>query len=494
MENENANAKALLEFIEKSPTAFQAVENMAKTLEAVGFCRLREQERWDIRPGGAYYVTRNDSSLIAFRTPKKRQFGGFQIIASHSDSPCFRLKENPEMTSENGYIRLNTEIYGGMIHSTWLDRPLSVAGRLVVREKKEGRTVLRTAVVNIDRDLAVIPSLAIHMNREANKGYQFNPQTDLIPIIDGDGAKSSLPALLAEAAGISPADIAGSDLFLYNRQKGNIWGARGEYISSPRLDDLACAYGSLRGILTPGGAPGEAADIAVSDAASRAVGGAADSALSDTAARATNAGDGSVASGKRLESENVCVHCLLDNEEVGSGTRQGAASTFLKETLVRISQAMGPAGQWREEDYFRQIAGSFLISADNAHAVHPNRSEKADPVNRPHMNEGIVIKFSGNQNYTSDGLSSAVLRGLCEEADVPVQIFTNRSDAPGGSTLGNISAAQVPVNSVDIGLPQLAMHSACETAGVKDITWLIRLAETFFASTVKVEEDGTYNL
>lgn len=453
-ENANANAKALLEFIEKSPTAFQAVENMAKTLETAGFCRLREQERWDIRPGGAYYVTRNDSSLIAFRTPQKRQFGGFQIIASHSDSPCFRLKENPEMTSENGYIRLNTEIYGGMIHSTWLDRPLSVAGRLVVREKKEGRTILRTTAVNIDRDLAVIPSLAIHMNREANKGYQFNPQTDLIPIIGGDGAKSSLPALLAEAAGISPVDIAGSDLFLYNRQKGSIWGACGEYISSPRLDDLACAYGSFRGILTSGDADG--------------------------------------AGGK--QSENVCVHCLLDNEEVGSGTRQGAASTFLKETLVRISQAMEPAGQWREEDYFRQIAGSFLISADNAHAVHPNRSEKADPVNRPHMNEGIVIKFSGNQNYTSDGLSSAVLRTLCEEADVPVQIFTNRSDAPGGSTLGNISAAQVPVNSVDIGLPQLAMHSAYETAGVKDINWLIRLAEIFFASTVKVEEDGNMRI
>lgn len=457
------NAEDLLDFIEKSPTGYQVVVNMSKALEAAGFVRLQEQEHWDLKPGGAYYVTRNGSALIAFRIPTGRQADGFQIMASHSDSPCFRLKENPEMTAEGCYVRLNTEKYGGLIHSTWLDRPLSVAGRLVVRETRDQKTCLRTVPVNVDRDLAMIPSLAIHINREANNGYQFNPQTDLIAIcgacgaagadggVDADGAKSILPALLAESAGVSAGDIAGADLYLYNRQKGTIWGAAREYLSSPRLDDLECAYASLRGIL----AAGEPA-----------------------------AGS----------SENVTVHCVLDNEEVGSGTRQGAASTFLKDTLRRISQGLAGENGWKEEDYLRQVAGSFLISADNAHAVHPNKGEKADPVNRPHMNEGIVIKFSGNQNYTSDGLSSAILRALAEKAGVPIQVFTNRSDSPGGSTLGNISTAQVPVNSVDIGLAQLAMHSAYETAGVKDITWLIRLAETFFRATVKVDGDGTYRL
>ncbi len=453
------NAQALLDFIEKSPCNYQVIETMKKDLEAAGFQRLQEQNPWKLQPGGAYYVTRNDSSLIAFRMPENRSFRGFQIIASHSDSPSLRVKENPALGSEGCYTRLNTEKYGGMILSTWLDRPLSVAGRLVVRETRDGQTTLRTVPVHVDRDLVLIPSLAIHMNREANQGYTFNPQTDLLPLFGSDGAKSALPAILAEAAGVSSEAVVSSDLFVYNRQKGTIWGADCEYLSSPRLDDLECAYGSLRGILAAGRSAHEE-DLPTS------------------------------------RSENVCVHCVLDNEEVGSGSRQGAASTFLKDTLRRISQesASEDADAWREEDYLRQVAGSFLISADNAHAVHPNKGEKADPVNRPRMNEGVVVKFSGNQSYTSDGLSAAVLRCLCEKADVPVQVFTNRSDAPGGSTLGNISTAQVPVCSVDIGLPQLAMHSAYETAGVKDITWLIRLAETFFTSTVEVTADGRLSI
>ena len=442
MEEYRRNAEKLLDFIEKSPCSYQAVENMKNDLEAAGFCRLQEQNPWKLQAGGAYYVTRNDSSLIAFRMPENREFRGFQIIASHSDSPALRVKENPALGAEDCYIRLNTEKYGGMIHSTWLDRPLSVAGRLTVREMKDGQTVLRTVPVNVNRDLVLIPSLAIHMNREANQGFVFNSQTDLLPLFGDDGAKSALPEILAEAAGASAADIISSDLYVYNRQKGSIWGADSQYVSSPRLDDLECVFASLQGILAAG------------------------------------------------NSENVCVHCVLDNEEVGSGTRQGAASTFLKDTLRRISQNMESAGGWKEEDYLRQIAGSFLLSADNAHAVHPNRGEKADPVNRPRMNEGVVLKFSGNQNYTSDGLSSAVVRLLCDKADVPQQVFTNRSDSPGGSTLGNISTAQVPVTSADIGLPQLAMHSAYETAGVKDLTWLIRLMEVFFASTVEMAADG----
>ena len=307
------NAAALLDFIEKSACSYQVVETMKKDLEAAGFQRLQEQNPWKLQPGGAYYVTRNDSSLIAFRMPQNRDFRGFQIMASHSDSPALRVKENPALGSEGCYTRLNTEKYGGMILSTWLDRPLSVAGRLVVQEIRDGQTVLRTVPVDVDRDLVLIPSLAIHMNREANQGYAFNPQTDLLPLFGSDGAKSALPAILAEAVGVSTEAVVSSDLFVYNRQKGTIWGADCEYLSSPRLDDLECAYGSLRGIL----AAGRMADDE-----------------SKTASR----------------SENVCVHCVLDNEEVGSGSRQGAASTFLKDTLRRISQeaASEAAETWRE--------------------------------------------------------------------------------------------------------------------------------------------------
>ena len=438
------NAEKLLDFINRSPSCFHVIDNMKQELAAAGFLELKEGDTWQLTAGGAYYVTRNDSAVIAFRVPASGRVQGYQIVASHSDSPVFKVKESPEVEAEGCYVKLNVEKYGGMILSTWLDRPLSAAGRILVRSG-DGR--LETRLVHLDRDLLMIPNLAPHMNPDVNNGYKYNLKTDMMPVLGAlpaagsDGAKPSLAALVAAEAGVDPADILTTDLYLYNRQKGTLWGADSEFLASPKLDDLECAYGSLQGILQASGA-----------------------------------------------SEKVAVHCVLDNEEVGSGTKQGAAGTLLVDTLKRINTALGGS----EEDYLRAVAGSFMISADNAHAVHPNRGDIADSVNRPKMNGGIVIKFSGNQKYSSDAVSAAVLKMLCEKAEVPVQVYTNRSDIAGGETLGNISTTQVSVNSVDIGLPQLAMHSSYESAGVKDITYLMELAKTFFDSTLETDGCGGY--
>ena len=368
-------------------------------------------------------MTRNDSALIAFAIPEE-EAKGYRIMASHSDSPTFKIKENPEMEAEGRYVKLNVERYGGMICAPWFDRPLSVAGRVVVKEGEE----IVSKLVDVDRDLLMIPNLAIHMNREVNDGYKFNAQKDMLPLYGMSSAKGTFLKTVAEAAGVKEEEILGHDLFLYNRQEGTVWGAEEAFVSSARLDDLQCAFSSLKGFLA----------------------------------------------GKK--EKYIAVHCVLDNEEVGSGTKQGAASTFLRDVLVRINSGLGQD----QEDYLRRLAGSFMVSADNAHAVHPNYGEKADPVNRPCMNEGIVIKHSANQKYCTDGVSAAVFKDLCKRAGVPFQTFTNRSDILGGSTLGNISTTQVAVNAVDIGLAQLAMHSPYETAGVKDTVYLIKAAEMLF--------------
>ena len=416
-------AEELLAFIQKSPTCFHAVAAMKEILEAEGYGELREEDRWNLEKGGKYYVTRNDSALIAFALPEE-EAKGYRIMASHSDSPTFKIKENPEMEAEGRYVKLNVERYGGMICAPWFDRPLSVAGRVVVKEGEE----IVSELVDVDRDLLMIPNLAIHMNREVNDGYKFNAQKDMIPLYGMSSAKGTFLKTVAEAAGVKEEEILGHDLFLYNRQEGTVWGAEEAFVSSARLDDLQCAFSSLKGFLA----------------------------------------------GKK--EKYIAVHCVLDNEEVGSGTKQGAASTFLRDVLVRINSGLGQD----QEDYLRRLAGSFMVSADNAHAVHPNYGEKADPVNRPCMNEGIVIKHSANQKYCTDGVSAAVFKDLCKRAGVPFQTFTNRSDILGGSTLGNISTTQVAVNAVDIGLAQLAMHSPYETAGVKDTAYLIKAAEMLF--------------
>lgn len=413
----------LFRFIDESPTCFHAVANLEKMLEEQGFIGLSERERWTIEEKGKYYVNRNGSSLIAFTVPAKRP-SGFHMAAAHSDSPCFKIKESPEIAADSGYCKLNVEKYGGMILSTWLDRPLSVAGRVVI---KEGGG-LRSCLVDLDRDTAIIPNLAIHMNRDMNKGVEYNPQTDMQPLIGEAAGKESFAAQIAKAVGVREAEILGSDLFLYNRDRCRLIGIDDAFIAGPRLDDLECAYAGIAALM------------------------------------------------EEMSESYVNLCAAFDNEEVGSGTKQGAASTFLKDVLERICGGLGID----TEEYRCMIADSFLISADNAHAVHPNHKEKADETNRPVLNGGIVIKYHGSQKYATDAYSAAVLKDLCNRAGVPFQSYANRSDIVGGSTLGNLIMAQVSVNTVDIGLPQLAMHSALETAGAKDVAYLIKALRTFY--------------
>ncbi len=436
MDQKEINEK-LMDFLDRSPNAFWAVQNMKEELLRGGFTELFEGDSWKLSWGRNYFVCRNDSAIIAFKLPKAR-LRGYQIMASHSDSPLFKIKTNAEIEIEKKYVKLNVEKYGGMLCAPWLDRPLSLAGRVVV-QTEEG---IESRLINIDRDLLMIPNLAIHMNRNVNDGYGYNAQIDMLPLFGGEGSKGEFEKLIASEAGVSPEDILDTDLFLYNRMKACIFGVQNEFIGSGRLDDLQCAFASLQGLLNS------------------------------------------------TPKESAAVHCVFDNEEVGSGTKQGAASTFLMDVLKRINTALGGT----EEDYIKALSRSFLVSADNAHGVHPNHTEKADPTNRPYINEGIVLKYSANQKYTTDGVSGGIFRLLCKKAGVPVQSFTNRSDSLGGSTLGNISNSQVAVNTVDIGLPQLAMHSPYETAGVKDTAYLVRAAELLFSSSIEGKGDGKYQL
>ena len=420
-------AEELIKFLDNSPSPFHVVANMEKELSENGFHPLCENDKWDLKLGESYYVTRNSSSIIAFRIPKE-DFKGFQIMASHSDSPTLKIKTNPEIVTENAYVTLNVEKYGGLICSTWFDRPLSVAGRVLVRNGNK----VEEKLLDINKDLLILPNLAIHMNRAVNDGYCYNAQKDMLPLLSMGGKNVKFKEVVAEYLGVTESEIISMDLQCYNREGGKIWGLNDEFVSSRRLDDLECAYSSLKGIL---------------------------------------------ASGK---SKNVAVHCVFDNEEVGSGTKQGAAGDFLKATLVRINEALGGT----EADLYRYISNSFMVSADNAHALHPNYKEKADPTNSVIINKGIVVKHSANQKYTTDAVSQAVLETVCKKAEVPTQNFLNRSDILGGSTLGNISTSQVSLKTVDIGLPQLAMHSVYETAGTDDVEYLVRTAETFFNSTI----------
>ena len=420
----------MMRFIDGAPTAFHAVQAVAEMLADAGCQELKEQEPWTLAPGGRYFLTRNRSSLIAFRLPEG-DLNRFQIVASHADSPAFKLKPQAGKASQ-GCALLNVEKYGGMLMSTWLDRPLSLAGRLVVRDGDR----LTTRLVNVDSDLAVIPNVPIHFNRNVNDGVAWNAQVDMLPVIGAEGA--DYIEIVANAAGVGRDSIAGCDLFLYNRDKAKRVGAAGEYICAPRLDDLECAYTSLLAFLRA--APGEHSN----------------------------------------------VYCLFDNEEVGSGSKQGADSTLLDEALRRIALALKLPSQALEA----AVAGSFMVSADNAHAVHPNHPDKYDPENRVYMNRGVVIKSNANQKYTTDALSAAVFAAVCDRAGVPTQQFANRSDIPGGSTLGNISNAHVSMNTVDIGLAQLAMHSACETAGALDVEYMVRALQAFYEAEIIVETDG----
>lgn len=411
----------LLHFISKSPSVFHVVRHIKAALLYAGFTEIREEDSWQIKRGGKYVVTRNGSALIAFSVPED---GGnaFKITAAHCDSPTFKIKENPEMR-DGKYTRLNVEGYGGMIMSTWLDRPLSAAGRLFVKDNGQ----IISKLVSLDHPTLLIPSVAIHMDRTVNSGHAWNIQNDLLPLYSTDGAADFMETL-AQAAKVKAADILGHDIFLYSCAPGILWGPQHEFISSPRLDDLQCAFATFRGF--------------------------------------TN--------GKKQK--DISVYALFDNEEVGSGTAQGAGSTFLTNTISRLALSLGRS----YDEIQAMLAKSFMISADNGHAVHPNHGEYADPVNAPVLNGGIIIKFNASQKYSTDGYSAAVFRDLCLKADVPVQTYTNRSDIPGGSTLGNISNTKVAIPTVDIGLPQLAMHSSYETAGAKDTEYLVKAVSYFF--------------
>ena len=421
----------LLHFLDQSPSRFHAVDCLRRELEGAGYTPLSEGRGWSIVPGGKYYAVRGGSALIAFRVPAG-EARGFMISASHSDSPSFRIKENAELAGPEGYLRLNTERYGGMLFAPWLDRPLTVAGRVLARAG-EG---IETRLVYVDRDLLMIPNVAVHMNRAANDGFKYDPKCDMVPLMGLGTEKGAFRAVVAEYAGCKAEDILGTDLFLCPRQKAMVWGAGNEFVSSPRLDDLQCAWGCFRGFM--------AAE----------------------------------------ESASIPVFALLDNEEVGSLTKQGADGTFLADVVARVCAAL-------ELDRAAATANSFLVSADNAHAVHPNHPEYHDATHRPATNAGVVIKHG--VRYATDGVSQAVFTALCQKAGVPVQHFANRSDLPGGGTLGLISTSHLSVNTVDVGLAQLAMHSCYETAGAKDADYLVQAMTAFYAASFR-EEDGRFTL
>ena len=415
-------SRDLIHFIAKSPSTFHAVRGIKAALLYAGFTEIREEDTWQIEKGGKYVVTRNGSALMAFTVPQEGA-EAFHITASHCDSPTFKIKEDPEIT-DGPYVTLKVEGYGGMIMSTWLDRPLSVAGRLLVTENGH----LAEKLVAIDGTMLVIPSVAIHMDRSVNQHKEWKVQKDMLPLYGMTGAKTPFMDVIAAAAKVKAEDILAHDLILYSRVPAAIWGEEREFISSPKLDDLQCAFACFRGF-TQG-----------------------------------------------QKEKYISVYALFDNEEVGRAASQGAGTTFLAQTLERLVRSLG----YSYDETMAMIARSFMISADNAHSVHPNHPEYADPVNRPVINGGIVIKYSAAQKYATNAFSAAYIKKLCKDHDIPTQTFTNHSDNPGCSTLGNISNTVIAMPTVDIGLPQLAMHSSYETAGVKDTAYLVDAVTKFY--------------
>ena len=416
----------LMDFIQDSPSCYHVVANAAAMLENAGAIRLDEKNAFDIKAGNCYFVVRNSSSLIAFRMPEEKPTG-YSIVAAHTDSPSFKLKENPEIASGETYTTLNVEAYGGMLMAPWFDRPLSIAGRAFVKED-DGRISER--LVNFDKDLCQIVNLCIHQNREANKGYEYKVQKDLLPIIAGGKHQGAIKTLVSELLEVDEEQILDTELFLYNRMNGRIWGLDDEFFSSPKIDDLQCAFSALKAFIN----------------------------CEDSA------------------SSKIQMVALFDNEEVGSSTKQGANSDFLRQLTHRIGCAM----DWSFDERCAIQAGSFMLSADNGHSLHPNYPEKCDPTNRPLINGGVLIKYAGNQKYTTDAYSGSFLKSILKDAGVPYQVFFNNSNVTGGSTLGNISTTQFSIPTVDIGAAQLAMHSPYETAGTMDTFNLTEGMKAFY--------------
>jgi len=431
MNSNKQHAQNLIDFIHESPSPYHVIKNTKNVLVGKGFSELSLKDKWNIQLGGKYFVCQNGTSLFAFTIGSRAiEEDGFKIVAAHSDSPTFKIKPSPEIKVDNKYIKFNTEVYGGPILSTWFDRPLSLAGRVSTR----GNHPLfpTTHLINFDNPMVVVPNLPIHFNREVNEGIALNKQVDMLPvttvITEGLNTEDLLATKISEKLELSTEDILEVDLNLYDTSKGSIIGMNEEFICSGKLDDLAMVHAGLSAFI------------------------------------------------ESLESESTNVLAIFDNEEVGSRSKQGAGSPVLKDILKRIAFVQGK----NEEDFQCAVYSSFMVSADMAHALHPNHPEKHDPVNRPVINGGPVIKIEGNQKYTTDSDSSAVFEVICQNANIPYQKFVNRSDMRGGGTLGNVSAGQLALRSVDIGNPMWAMHSVKETGGVDDHSYITEALKSFY--------------
>ena len=424
-------AREVIEFIDECPSTYHVAKNCSEILEENGFERLIPQEKWHLKKGGKYYVKKSNSTVVAFTLGTDINFKkGFKIFGSHTDSPGFRIKPNPEMVTEN-ILRLNTEVYGGPILSTWFDRPLSIAGRVVV--KSDNLFLPRTVRVKIEEPLMIIPNLAIHQNREVNNGVKIDKQADTLPVlglINSQLEKDDyLLRLIAEKMKLKKEDILDFDLYVYSIEKGYLAGANEEFISAPKIDNLASVYAGVLGLV-------DAEDV----------------------------------------HDQINVFVGFDNEEIGSATKQGADSNYLLNTLERMVCSLG----YGREEFLQMLNCSFLLSADGAHAAHPAHMDKTDPTNRGRINEGISIKISANQSYTSDGFSIAVVKQIIEGTDIKIQPFVNQSNERGGSTIGPISSTHLDIDAVDLGVPMLAMHSVRELCGIYDVFYLKELAKEFF--------------
>lgn len=411
----------LINFIAKSKSMFHAANEICEILSKNGFMGLNEAEYFNLKKGGKYFVRRNDGSVIAFKVPNNEQIKGFSLVASHLDSPSFKIKPNGKMIVSD-YTLLNTEVYGGPILSTWFDRELGIAGRVFYKNNE----TIESKLIDLDESV-VIPNIAIHLNRSVNNGYEFNPQVDTLPIF-GCQEASDLKEIIATKLGINKEELLSSDLFLYPKETGKIIGANSEYFISPKIDNLECAYTSLQAFI------------------------------------------------KAENNEKVIVYASFNHEEVGSSSNHGAGSTFLEDTLRRIANSYNKDYEF----YLMMLANSMIVSADNAHAVHHAAISKADPTNQVFMNKGIVIKNAANLSYTTDAKSASLFKKILIENKIPFQDYTNRSNLRGGGTLGSISLSHLSINSIDIGLAQLAMHSAVETAGCEDIEYMIKGLIAFY--------------
>ena len=428
----------LLSFIDGNPTAYHTTASVRNILLKEGFSELLESRRWQLEPGRSYFVCRNGSSILAFRMGEQLENYSFNVAAAHTDSPCFRIKENAEIHMGRKYTKLNTEGYGGMIMPSWLDRPLTVAGRLLVRTESG----IESRLVCPDRALACIPNLCIHFNHDLNNGMKYNPQVDLQPIFGGKGG--NLKEVLAAEAGVKAEDILDADLVLATREKAVRMGLNGEYFMSGRIDDLECAYTTLWGFLQ----------------------------------------------GRGEEEGRGDIWVMFDNEEVGSSSRQGAQGTLMADVLARIEESMGVS----REQSIRARTNSLVLSADNGHATHPNHPEKSDPANPVVMGGGVLLKYNARQTYTTSGFTGAAFTAICKKAGVPVQVFANRADVPGGSTLGNLLGHQILMPMVDIGLGQLAMHSAMETASCADAEYMAKAVAEYYNTPIFQPKDGEWKL